>query len=173
LLWQWFLVVLAISFSLFRHALDNTVVANIVPAITNDLGHATELAWLSVGHVAAVPASFALVIRMLRSIIIFTSLLSTASACCSPWARYALPNPNWIYILSVVLFSAGSALCGAAPGMPAMIVGCVVAGVGGIGLYLGTVSLLSLNIGDQKRPACLNRTCVISPASTFLRGGDC
>jgi hypothetical protein len=41
--------VLAISSSLFLYALDNTIVANIVPAIINDLDHATELAWLSVG----------------------------------------------------------------------------------------------------------------------------
>jgi hypothetical protein len=49
LLRQWFIVVLAISSSLFLYALDNTIVANIVPAIIDDLGHATELAWLSVG----------------------------------------------------------------------------------------------------------------------------
>lgn len=35
------------------------------------------------------------------------------------------------------MFSAGSALCGAAPGMDALIVGRIWAGSGGAGMYLG------------------------------------
>ena len=35
------------------------------------------------------------------------------------------------------MFEAGSALCGAAPGMDALIVGRVWAGAGGAGMYLG------------------------------------
>ena len=77
---------------------------------------------------------------------------------------YALSNPKWIYNLSVVLFLAGSALCGAASSTPAMIIGRVVAGVGGNGLYLRTVTLLSLNTNDQERPAYLSLKCVIAPA---------
>lgn len=69
---------------------------------------------------------------------------------------YALSNPKWIYILAVVLFMAGSALCGAAPTMPAMIVGRVLAGIGGNGLYLGSVTLLSLNTSEQERPSYLS-----------------
>lgn len=47
-------------------------------------------------------------------------------------------------IASIVLFEAGSALCGAAPTMNAIIVGRVLAGVGGAGMYLGYVHTLSL-----------------------------
>lgn len=42
-----------------------------------------------------------------------------------------------LYLASIVLFEVGSAVCGAAPTMNAMIVGRVVAGVGGAGMYLG------------------------------------
>ena len=82
---------------------------------------------------------------------------------------YALSNPKWIYILSVVLFLAGSALCGAAPSMSAMIVGRVVAGIGGNGVYLGTVTLLSLNTSEQERPAYLSLKCVPDPALKLLK----
>jgi MFS family permease len=41
--------VLATLISVFLYALDNTVVADIVPAIVNDFGRVTELPWLSVG----------------------------------------------------------------------------------------------------------------------------
>lgn len=40
---------------------------------------------------------------------------------------YGLFNAKWVYILSVLLFEAGCALCGAAPTMNAMIVGRVLA----------------------------------------------
>ncbi|KAL4923866.1 putative MFS drug efflux transporter [Aspergillus undulatus] len=46
-------------------------------------------------------------------------------------------NTKWTYIISVVIFEVGSALCGAAPNMDTLIVGCVLYGVGGSGLYLG------------------------------------
>lgn len=42
-----------------------------------------------------------------------------------------------LFIASIVLFEAGSALCGAAPTMNALIVGRVIAGVGGSGVYIG------------------------------------
>jgi MFS family permease len=40
----------------------------------------------------------------------------------------------------VVTFELGSAICGAAPTMNAMIFGRVIAGIGGAGMYLGYVS---------------------------------
>lgn len=44
-----------------------------------------------------------------------------------------------LMIVSVILFEVGSALCGAAPNMNALIVGRAIAGVGGCGIYIGSV----------------------------------
>jgi MFS family permease len=41
------------------------------------------------------------------------------------------------FIVSVALFEIGSAICGAAPSMTALICGRVIAGMGGAGIYLG------------------------------------
>ena len=43
---------------------------------------------------------------------------------------------------SVLLFEIGSTVCGAAPSMNALIVGRVIAGIGGSGVYIGYVSRL-------------------------------
>ncbi|KAF1961333.1 hypothetical protein CC80DRAFT_356723, partial [Byssothecium circinans] len=105
--------------SLGLYALDNTIVANIVPAIVQYLGHAEQLAWLSVGF--------------------------TAGGLCLllPLGKiYALYDPKYVYIASAILFFIGSALCGAAPAMDAMIVGRIIAGIGGNGLCMGSVTLL-------------------------------
>jgi MFS family permease len=50
---------------------------------------------------------------------------------------YGLFNVKILLILSVVVFETGSALCGAAPTSNSLIVGRVIAGVGGAGMYLG------------------------------------
>lgn len=65
-------------------------------------------------------------------------------------------NAKWLYIISVIVFEASSALCGGAPNMAAMIVGRVFAGAGGIGMYIGVLTLLSVNTSDQERPAYLS-----------------
>ena len=69
---------------------------------------------------------------------------------------YALFNAKWLYIICIILFLAGSALCGAAPNMPAMIVGRVIAGVGGNGMYVGVLTLISVNTSNKERPTYLS-----------------
>ena len=69
---------------------------------------------------------------------------------------YAIFDVKWLYIVSVVVFLAASALCGAAPNMNAEIVGRVFAGAGGIGLYIGVMILLSISTSDQERPTYLS-----------------
>lgn len=69
---------------------------------------------------------------------------------------FGLFNAKWLYIISVIIFEAASALCGGAPNMNAMIVGRVFAGAGGIGMYLGVLTLLSVSTSDKERPAYLS-----------------
>jgi MFS family permease len=47
-----------------------------------------------------------------------------------------------MFIVSIVLFEAASALCGAAPNMDALIIGRAIAGVGGTGIFLGYDGLM-------------------------------
>lgn len=52
---------------------------------------------------------------------------------------YGLFNVKWTIIVFIALFEIGSALCGAAPSINALIIGRVIAGIGGAGMYLGYV----------------------------------
>lgn len=76
---------------------------------------------------------------------------------------FGLYNVKWLYVFSLVLFMAGSALCGAAPTMNAMIVGRVIAGIGGNGMYIGVITLLSVNTTPQERPLYLSLVYVSYP----------
>ncbi len=50
---------------------------------------------------------------------------------------YGLFELKSFVISCITLFEVGSAICGAAPTMNAMITGRVIAGIGGAGMYLG------------------------------------
>lgn len=50
---------------------------------------------------------------------------------------YAVFDTKWMFLGCLAMFAAGSALCGGAPSMNAIIVGRVWAGIGGAGMYLG------------------------------------
>ena len=75
-----------------------------------------------------------------------------------------------LYVGSLVMFEAGSALCGGAPSMDALIVGRVWAGAGGAGMYLGALNILTINTGDNERPLYMSLTgffwgsgCILGP----------
>jgi MFS family permease len=86
-----------------------------------------------------------------------------------PFGRlYGLFDAKWLYILSSILFNVGSALCGAAPNMDALIVGRVLAGMGGNGMYLGVMTLLSVNTSDRERPGYLSFVGLVWGIGTVL-----
>lgn len=68
---------------------------------------------------------------------------------------YASFDGKWLFIISTVLFQAASALCGGAPNMSAMIIGRVLAGIGGNGMYLGTLTLMILHTREKERSGYL------------------
>ena len=125
------LVVVTINLGTFLFALDNTIVADIQAAIvdTYGAGTVTKVPWLA--------NAFAL----------------AAASCLLPWGKfYSTFNTKWLYIISVIIFEAGSALCGGAPSMDALIVGRAIAGFGAIGIYIGVMAIISANTTDKERP---------------------
>lgn len=109
-------MVISILSSTFLFALDNTIVADIQPAIIDTFGDIGKLPWLSVGF-----------------------LLSAASTNLIWGKVYGQFNAKWTYILCVFIFEVGSALCGAAPNIDALIVGRAICGLGGSGMYVGVM----------------------------------
>ena len=76
-----------------------------------------------------------------------------AASCLLPWGKiYATFNSKWLYIISIIIFEAGSALCGGAPSMNSLIVGRAIAGFGAIGIYIGVMAIISGNTTDKERP---------------------
>lgn len=104
---KWFLVVIAILSSIFLFSLDNTVVADIQPAIVETFGEVNKLPWLSVAF-----------------------LLAAASTNLIFGKIFGQFNAKWSYIICVFIFELGSALCGAAQSMNMLIIGRAICGIG-------------------------------------------
>lgn len=125
-------------------ALDNTIVANIQPAIIQDFGHLELLSWVGTGF--ALGTMFILL-----------------------WGKvYGVFNIKWTYIFNIFLFEVGSAICGAAPNINALIIGRVIAGVGGSGMYSGTLTYVSVLSNDHEKPAYLAGSTVIWGVGSVL-----
>jgi MFS family permease len=60
-----------------------------------------------------------------------------------------------LFVISLILFEGGSAICGAAPTMSAVIIGRVIAGIGGCGVYVGGLTYISVLTTPHERPIYL------------------
>jgi MFS family permease len=69
---------------------------------------------------------------------------------------YGQFNAKYLFMGSILVFEVGSAICGAAPTMNTLIVGRTICGLGGSGIYLGCMNILSVLTTDQERPAYLS-----------------
>lgn len=104
------------GYTLTITGLDTTIAADVQGSILLSLGELEKLPWVGIGF----PMGSVSVIL----------LLGVANC---------LFDIKVLYIGSTLLFAIGSAICGAAPNMNAMICGRIIAGMGGAGRYIGFV----------------------------------
>lgn len=143
--WRWGIVVLSMLSSIFLFALDNTIVADIQHAVVEEFHDIGKLPWLAGAFLMGAAA---------------TNLI---------WGKiFAGFEAKSMYIACVVLFEAGSALCGGAPSMSALIVGRAIAGVGGAGLYIGVMTLISVTTTIHERPMYVGLTGLVWGIGTVL-----
>jgi MFS family permease len=111
---RWLLICIGVFSANLLYGLDNTIVADIQAPIASDFDDYSRLGWLGVGFT-------------LGSVVFILPL----------GKAYAIFDTKWLFIGCLTMFAAGSALCGGAPSMNAIIIGRVWAGAGGAGMYLG------------------------------------
>ncbi|KAF7862677.1 hypothetical protein EAF04_007550 [Stromatinia cepivora] len=143
--WKWIVICIGFYVATFLYGLDNTIAADIQSAVLGTYGDISKLSWLGTGF-------------PLGSI---ATILPIGKA-------YGTFNVKWTHVVSVVIFIVGSAVCGAAPNMNALIVGRVIAGVGGAGMYLGTLNLVAINTTIQERPLYLGGVGITWGIGTIL-----
>ncbi|ESZ96547.1 hypothetical protein SBOR_3049 [Sclerotinia borealis F-4128] len=143
--WKWILVCVGFYVATFLYGLDNTIAADIQSAVLGTYGDISKLSWLGTGF-------------PLGSI---ATILTIGKA-------YGTFNVKWTHVVSVFIFIVGSAVCGSAPNMNALIVGRVIAGIGGAGMYLGTLNLVAINTTILERPLYLGGVGITWGLGTIL-----
>jgi MFS family permease len=109
---SFWLVIISVYFAFFLIALDRMIIATAVPAITNTFDSISDIGWYGSAY--------------MLTCAIFNPLFGSI---------YRFYPIKGVFIASVVLFEAGSALCGVAPTSEAFIVGRALAGIGAAGTY--------------------------------------
>ena len=81
---------------------------------------------------------------------------------------YAQFDAKILYLICVFLFELGSAVCGAAPNIDALIIGRAICGWGGAGMYTGVMTLLSVTTTEHERPTYIGLTGLTWGGGTVL-----
>ena len=116
--WQWVLTLIGLYTGALLYGLDTTIAADVQQPVYERFGNIEDLAWIGLGFPMGSVAGIMFIGRL-----------------------YDLYNIKWLMNASIFIFEVGSAVCGAAPNMNALIVGRVIAGLGGCGMYIGYVDL--------------------------------
>ncbi|KAI0171781.1 MFS general substrate transporter [Hypoxylon sp. FL1284] len=115
--------------TMFLVALDRLIVTTAIPQITDEFHSVTDVGWYGSAYLLT-NCAFQLFFGKL----------------------YVLYSIKAIFLVSLLAFEVGSAICGAAPNSIALIVGGAVAGVGSAGIFSGSIVVLVHALPLHRRP---------------------
>ncbi|TKA74358.1 hypothetical protein B0A55_05520 [Friedmanniomyces simplex] len=123
------IVMVAILLAVFLIALDRTIIATAIPKITDEFHSLNDIGWYG--------SAFML------TTCCFQLLLGRV---------YTFYSPKYIFMVMILVFELGSAVCGAAPNSIAVIIGRAIQGVGSAGITAGAIILMVNTIPLAVRP---------------------
>ncbi|KAH9866822.1 hypothetical protein J1614_008515 [Plenodomus biglobosus] len=124
-----YIIVAAVAFVSFIMLLDNMIVSTAIPRITDQFHSLTDVGWYASAYQFGSSAPQPLTGRI-----------------------YKYFNTKWTYLVFLLIFEVGSAICGAATSSAMFIAGRFVAGFGGAGIATGSITIISLCAPLEKRP---------------------
>lgn len=124
-----FAIVFCLFTSTFLVALDNTIIVTAIPRITDQFEALKDVSWYG-GAYLFTTCAFQLLFGKL----------------------YTKLSIRWIFLLSLLVFEAGSTICAAAPTSGLFIFGRALAGVGSAGIFSGGLVVTARSIPLAQRP---------------------
>ncbi|KAF6795007.1 major facilitator superfamily transporter [Colletotrichum sojae] len=123
------LIIVSLCLAVFLVALDQTIIAPALGAITSEYGSTKDIGWYGSSY-----------------------LLTTTALQPMYGTVYKLFSIKYAYLVAIAIFEVGSLLCALAPSSTAFIVGRAIAGIGTAGLFSGSIVILSYTMPLEKRP---------------------
>ncbi|KAK0672086.1 major facilitator superfamily domain-containing protein [Cercophora samala] len=125
-----YLIISSLCLSVFLVALDQTIIAPALGAITTEFSSVRDIGWYGAAY-----------------------LLTTTALQPCYGSLYRMFSVKYTYLVAVFIFEIGSLICAVAPTSNAFIVGRAIAGMGTAGLFSGSIVILSYTLPLRKRPA--------------------
>jgi MFS family permease len=126
---KFWVIIISMYVSIFLVALDRMIIATAIPSITDEFHSIEDIGWYGSAYMLTAA--------------IFNPLFGRI---------YQLYSTKWVFLLSIVAFEVGSALCGAAPSSAAFIVGRAIAGIGAAGIFCGGIMIIVPLVPLRRRP---------------------
>lgn len=127
---RFLLVTIGLILSIFITALDSTIISTAIPRITSQFGSIHDIAWYG--------SSYAI----------------TNSAFQSPWGKaYQYFPLKHTFLAAIAVFELGNVVCASARSSRVLILGRIVAGMGGGGVMTGCFIMIALTAGPKYRAA--------------------
>ncbi|TVY30659.1 Efflux pump [Lachnellula hyalina] len=123
-------IIAALCLAVFCVGLDNAIISTAIPRITDEFHALQDIGWYGSAYLLTISA-FQLFYGKL----------------------YASFNVKTVFLVALLIFEVGSALCGASPSSSALIVGRAIAGFGAAGLFSGSFVIIAHSCPVYKRPA--------------------
>ncbi|KAF2125340.1 MFS general substrate transporter [Dothidotthia symphoricarpi CBS 119687] len=115
--------------SFFLVALDRLIIATAIPTITAEFDSIQDIGWYGSAYMLTAACFFPIFGRV-----------------------YQLYLTKHVFLVSIIIFETGSALCGGAPNSTAFIVGRAIAGLGSAGIFSGATLIILPLVPLRKRP---------------------
>ncbi|OIW32231.1 MFS general substrate transporter [Coniochaeta ligniaria NRRL 30616] len=122
-------VLLSSLLAMFLVALDRTIIATAIPRITDEFESLGDIGWYGSAYMLTTSCSQLIFGRI-----------------------YKHYNMKYTFLISIVVFEIGSAICGAAPNSKSLIAGRAIAGAASAGIFSGTMMIMIPMIPLHKRP---------------------
>ncbi|KAF7547528.1 hypothetical protein G7Z17_g7681 [Cylindrodendrum hubeiense] len=139
------LIGIGLWFAVFLYALDQTIVSNAIPSITDDFKKTSDEGWYGSGY-----------------------LLTTAAFQLLYGRIYSNFSIKYTFLVAITIFELGSLICGLAPTSTVLIVGRAVAGVGGAGIASGAFIIIAHSFPLRIRPMCIASMGMVYAVASVL-----
>ena len=123
-------IMFGLFISNFLVALDRTIIATAIPKITDDFKSLGDVGWYASGYLLTMAGTQPTLARI-----------------------YTFFDQKIMFLISIVIFEIGSAICGASTSSAVFIVGRAVAGMGSAGIFSGAIPIFVRILPLEKRPA--------------------
>jgi EmrB/QacA subfamily drug resistance transporter len=141
------IIMVSLYISIFLVALDRTIIGPAIPAITNQFNSIGDIGWYG------------------------SSYMLTSAGFILLYGRiYTFFSTKAVFLSGILIFEAGSAVCGAAQSSTMLIIGRAIAGLGSSGIFTGAILIMLNTVPLHRRPllqglfgACFGVASVAGP----------